>query len=412
MNVLLVVPWDQEFGGVASVVGNLARCLERARHQVVFLYPGRADRLRQRRTMWGFSGYDLNLKAPFVRHRPVRSVVAFVVFFLPTLYQLGRMIRSRGIRIVNIHYPTEAFVYFGVSRWVLSIRLVVSVHGADLFPDGQAREKYPWALRFLLFSSDAVVAPSQAFLQDCLVAFPRATKKAVCIHNGIDVEELTRAGEATGAAEEGRYLLCIAAIAANNKKKALDVLLRAFAWIRETDGVLRLLLVGDGPLRRQHEELARSLSLEDRVEFLGWRGRGEVARLLRGCEIFVLPSRSEPFGMVVAEALAFGNAVVVSAVGGIPEIIESGRSGVLVEPDQPAALAREILALLEDGSLRQSLGQAGYQRVIERFTCETMSAGYESLYSALESGKTPSPSESEGRLRKCSRMMRARVPSR
>ena len=67
---------------------------------------------------------------------------------------------------------------------------------------------------------------------------------------------------------------------------------------------------------------------------------------------------------MVAEALACQKAVVASAVGGIPEIIENGRSGVLVEPDHPAALARELLALLEDGSLRKSLGHAGYRESI------------------------------------------------
>src|SRR6266849_3217687 len=73
---------------------------------------------------------------------------------------------------------------------------------------------------------------------------------------------------------------------------------------------------------------------------------------------------ASPFGVVVAEALACQKAVVASAVGGIPEIIENGRSGVLVEPDHPGALARELLALLEDGSLRKSLGHAGYRESI------------------------------------------------
>ena len=367
---------------MASVVGNLARCL--SRHHVVFLYPDGPNRLRQKRTTWGFSGYDINLRAPFIRDRPIRSVVAFLVFFLPTIYQLQSVIRLRGIQIVNIHYPIEGFVYFGVLRWFLpTTRLVVSVHGMDLFPDGRRRERYSWSLGLLLFSSDAVVAPSQAFLKDCLLEFPRAAKKALFIHNGIDIQELAQAGEATETAEGRRYLLCIAA---NNRLKALDVLLRAFVRISKTHPVVRLFLVGDGPLRRQHEELASSLSLQDRVEFLGWRSRAEVSRLLRECEIFVLPSRSEPFGVVVAEALACQKAVVASAVGGIPEIIENGRSGLLVEPDHPAALARELLALLEDGSLRKSLGHAGYQRVVECFSRETMSARYESVYAGLVSG--------------------------
>jgi hypothetical protein len=97
----------------------------------------------------------------------------------------------------------------------------------------------------------------------------------------------------------------------------------------------------------------------------------------------VLPSRSEPFGMVVTEALACRKAVVASAVGGIPEIIEDGRSGVLVEPDDPGALARALTRMLNDHALRERLAAAGYERVLERFACERMGAEYERLYATL-----------------------------
>jgi glycosyltransferase involved in cell wall biosynthesis len=355
---------------------------------VVFFHPGDQHRLRQRTTRWGFPGYNLKLRSPFIPERPGRSVVAFLVLLLPALYQLWHLIRLHRIQVVNVHYPIELFVLFGVLRWFLPIKLVVSVHGADLFPDGRLRE-LNWPLRFLLSSADAVVAPSHSFLGDCLVAFPRAAKKALFIHNGVNVQELAQADEAAGSVENGRYLLCIAA---SNYKKALDVLLRAFARISETHRLLRLVVVGDGPLRQEHEELARSLSLHDRVQFLGWCGRAEVARLLRDCEIFVLPSRSEPFGIVVAEALACRKVVVASAVGGIREIIENGRSGVLVEPDNPTALAGAVLAFLEDDARREALADAGYQRVVERFSSDATGARYESLYSALLLGRPWAPS--------------------
>src|SRR4029453_756436 len=192
MNVLLVVPWDQQFGGVAAVVGNLARELRKSKDEVVFLYQGTQTRLRPRNTARGFPGYDLSLRSPFIRERPVKSIVAFSIFFLFTLYQLARVIRSHRIQIVNIHYPLEEFVYFGVLRWLLPIKLVVSVHGADLFEDGERLRRYPWPPRFPLFFSDAVVAPSQAFLKDCLVALPGIVSKALFIHNGIDIEELAQ----------------------------------------------------------------------------------------------------------------------------------------------------------------------------------------------------------------------------
>lgn len=383
MNIMLVVPWDQEFGGVASVVGNLAKRLERGGHRVVFLHPGVQDRGRRRMTTWGFTGYEVNLRSPFIKEHPVKGVIAFVVYFALTLYQIGSVIRAHGIQVVNVHYPVEAFLYFGVLRWLLPIKLALSVHGADLFPDGRRMERYPWSLKFLVSSADALIAPSKAFLLDSLSVFPEAAKKGVVIHNGIDFEELGRTDAAIATAEWQPYLLCIAA---HNEKKALDVLLKAFAQISEAYFGLKLLLVGDGPLRRQHEELARSLALEHRVKFLGLRGRSEIARLLHHCTMFVLPSRSEPFGMVVVEALACHKPVVASAVGGIPEIIENGQSGVLVDPDNPGALARALLKMLGDASLRESMAALGYGRVLKRFGCERMGERYESLYCALLNG--------------------------
>jgi glycosyltransferase involved in cell wall biosynthesis len=383
---MLVVPWDQEFGGVASVVGNLATRLERAGHRVIFVHPGEPKRRGRRTTRWGFTGYEINLRAPFVRHLPFRSIVAFALFFPVTMYQLTSMVLAHRIQVINVHYPVESFVYFGVLRWLLPIRLVVSVHGADLFPDGRPHPRAPRSLRFLVAAADAVVAPSQAFLSDCLSILPDAATKGVVVHNGIDFEELGRVDDAMATAQWTPYVLCIAA---HNEKKALDVLLKAFAQITVTHRDLKLLLVGDGPLRRQHEDLARSLSLEHRVEFLGWRGRPEIARLFRDCTLFVLPSRSEPFGLVVAEALAFRKAVVASGVGGISEIIENGRSGLLVEPNNPGALARAVVTMLEDDSLRESMAAAGYGRVKERFDCEEMSARYCRVYAAVLKGGGP-----------------------
>jgi glycosyltransferase involved in cell wall biosynthesis len=227
------------------------------------------------------------------------------------------------------------------------------------------------------------VAPSRAFLSDCLSLFPRARSKAVFIHNGVDIEELAGKSEGIPTAQGPPYLLCIAA---HNEKKAVDVLLRAFAELGASGGDCRLVLVGDGPLRRQHEELASSLSLGERVEFLGFRGRSEIARLLRGCAFLVLPSRSEPFGMVLLEALSCRKAVVASEVGGIPEIVESGRSGLLVKPDDPRALARALRTLLEDADLRESLADAGYRRALACFGCEKMGARFEDLYAAVIEG--------------------------
>jgi len=160
-------------------------------------------------------------------------------------------------------------------------------------------------------------------------------------------------------------------------------MIRAFATVKDAEPSIRLLLVADGPLRANHEELARCLGLDGRVEFLGWRSRAEIAELLHGCQVFVLPSRSESFGIAIIEAMACRKPVVASAVGGILEIIDHGKTGVLVEPDDPSALAHALLDLLKDPSLQRSISSNGYARVTAEFQCEHTGAAYEGLFERL-----------------------------
>jgi len=175
----------------------------------------------------------------------------------------------------------------------------------------------------------------------------------------------------------------------HNKKKGLDVLLRAFALLRHgAAGPLRLVLVGDGPLRGDLEALALSLGLSDHVDFLGRKGRRDVARLLQNCEVFVLPSRSEPFGIVLIEAMACRKPVVSTKVGGIPEIIETGKNGILVEPDDPSALAEALATVLRDHDLRESLASNGFSTVHEQFSVDNTGAAYTELFADISRSGT------------------------
>jgi glycosyltransferase involved in cell wall biosynthesis len=379
MNVLLVVPWDQEFGGVASVVGNLAKYLTVSGHRVTFLHPGFANFLRRKTTKSGFPGYEVNLREPFHPKRPLRSVIAFFCLLPVTLFQLLILLGTRRIQIVNIHYPGDCFVYFALLRFVLRFKLVVSVHGSDFYPDGRPKTRHSWPVRFLLSASDEVVAPSQAFLFEFLKVLPRLHQKATAIHNGIDPNELA-VSTTVRRTNPANYILCIAH---QNEKKNLEALVRAFAQVKDVDPSLGLALVGDGPQRARLKELAHNLNLETRIDFLGWKNRAEVAELLTGCTVFVLPSKSEPFGIVIIEAMACSKPVVASWVGGIPEIIENGHNGIMVDPENPADLANAIESLLRDPGLRESLGARGHHTVLQRFTHETMGSRYQSLFTKL-----------------------------
>ena len=136
-------------------------------------------------------------------------------------------------------------------------------------------------------------------------------------------------------------------------------------------------------MRAHHAALAQDVGLNGRVSFLGWQNRAQVGDLLRRCDVFVLPSRSEPFGIVIIEAMACGKPVVASAVGGIPEIIHQGENGILVEPEDPAALGDAILRVLEDEGLRAEIGRNGLKTVRRSFRSQHNGARYEGLFQHL-----------------------------
>jgi glycosyltransferase involved in cell wall biosynthesis len=379
MNTLFVVPRDEPFGGVASVVGNLARYLQHQGHEVNFLFPGQTIWHQAKLTQWGFPGAELRMPPPPRIYRGV-GLRTFVWLFPQTLYQLLKLIRQGRIQIVNIHYPISSFFCLALCRTLLSIKLVTSIHGNDIFPRGRPRRQYSFALKFLLRRSDVIVANSHAFCRDFLDIFPHLREKMTVIHNGVNVAELEGLVQNKAHDVRQRYALCVAA---HNEKKAIDVLIQAVARLAPEDPSLKLVLVGDGPLRKSLEELASALGVRERIEFLGAQGRAEVVELLHGCEVFVLPSRSEPFGIALVEALACRKPVVATRVGGIPEIIEDGRNGLLVEPDNSGALAEALMRVLKDGDLRKVLASNGYRTVQERFRSETTGSAYEGVFRGL-----------------------------
>jgi glycosyltransferase involved in cell wall biosynthesis len=382
MNVLIVVPWDQARGGVATVVNTLARHLSEHGHGVLFLHPGESARPVAKTTRAGFPGVELNLRVPFIPERPLRSSAAFWLMLPVTLRRLLALLRRHEIDLVSIHYPLPWAVIFLLTGRLLGHRVVISAHGADLMPNGEQCAHHPWGLRWLIARCDHLTAPSRSYLGDVLSAFPGLRDRATPIHNGIDLAEL-RAEAGVSSPSGAPSILCIAA---HNAKKGLDVLLRALLHLRSQGVEAKLVLAGDGPLRPDLEALAHHLGIADLVHFAGFLDLAAVRRALERCTLFVLPSRAEPFGIALLEAMAHGKPIVATRVGGIPEIITHLENGYLIPPDDPRALADAVAALARDPALRERLGRAGLATVRERFTYRHTGSKFETLFLALLQG--------------------------
>ncbi|MGE5838268.1 MAG: glycosyltransferase [Acidobacteriota bacterium] len=189
------------------------------------------------------------------------------------------------------------------------------------------------------------------------------------IPNGLDIQRFH--GKVHGPIES------IIAVANLRPEKSHDILLEAFA--RSTaNRRLRLRVVGDGPCRAALERQARESGLGHRVEFLGHRE--DVADLLALSGLFVLPSRSEAFPNSALEAMASGLPVIASAVGGLLDLIEDGRNGLLVPPGDADALAGAIDRLVAQPTLAAALGESARRHVRDRYSFARMVASFEHLY--------------------------------
>jgi glycosyltransferase involved in cell wall biosynthesis len=145
-----------------------------------------------------------------------------------------------------------------------------------------------------------------------------------------------------------------------------------------------LVLVGSGPEETRLRRLADSLGITGRVYFAG--EQREVAPYLAASDVFVLPSRAEGLGLALMEAMSAGLPCVASRVGGIPDLIEDGQNGLLVEPEDVAGLAKALLKLLEDRELAKRLGDRARQFIFQNYNPDVIVSQYISLYRQLYYG--------------------------
>jgi len=167
-------------------------------------------------------------------------------------------------------------------------------------------------------------------------------------------------------------------------EKGIVTLIDAWVEVARSAPESSLSIVGDGVLYESLQQRAADLGLTSSVRFLGFQ-RPPLASV-RDCSIFVLPSLSEGFGIAILEAMRAGKAVIASRVGGIPELVDDGRSGILVPPGEPHALSEAILELLRNQARREELARAGQRRARE-FTLERSARGISDIYEELVRAK-------------------------
>ena len=195
--------------------------------------------------------------------------------------------------------------------------------------------------------------------------------RLVVIPNGLDTSRFRPIARCGGIRRIGT-------LARLHPVKGLDILLEAVALVRRDLPDVEALIIGDGPERAALERRIAALGLSDRVRLVGHRE--DVPAALAGLDLFVLPSRSEAFPNALMEAMASALPVVATEVGGVPEIVDHGYTGLLVPPGQPDRLADAIRELAAQPERARTFGRRARAEVIRRYSFDRMVARFEALY--------------------------------
>jgi len=357
----------------------LAQYLRKQGHQVVLVCsddPGEAGQ-----SFVGFlrrQGFEVQI-LPMRRH-----ISPFLDLW--SVIKLYRYLSRRSFDVVHVQTAKAGMIGRIAARLA---RVPVIVYTAHAFPFHEYLS--PWRIRLYALLERLASRLCNAIAVDseyvkarglaCKVAPPDQIR---VIPMGIDTERfdpaMYRAEREGIRAELGLKptATVIGAVARFVPDKGLDTLLHALSRLVKRFPDLQCLLVGDGPLRGELENLARRLGLDRRIAFAGYRT--DIPRVLAAMDLYMLPTRREGFGVAFAEAMSMEVPVIASRISPITEIIVDGRTGVLAEVGDPEAFARAAEPLLEHAEWRQRMGQAGRRHVIERFDQSIMCKAYERLF--------------------------------
>ena len=226
---------------------------------------------------------------------------------------------------------------------------------------------------------DCFIAASEA-IRTMLLADHVPADRVVTVHEGIDLEHVL--GAAPVNVHEAFWLPhkapVVGNVAALVPHKGHRHLIEAAHLVVQSMPDARFVILGEGELRDHLDRQIRDYHLEKHVLLPGFRT--DVLGCLKGFDLFAMSSVTEGLGTTILDAMACSRAVVATRAGGIPEIVQDGHTGVLVDPRDHRAMAREIVRLLEDEGLRTRMGEAGLARVAERFTVGRMIAGTAAVY--------------------------------
>lgn len=282
-----------------------------------------------------------------------------------SLPRIASILRRERVSIVNTHL-TKCGLLFAIVNLLYRRRLFCTLFNAVTHEalGASQRRVYPVLYWLLQRLSDGIIVNSEQNKQHFVDAAGMDPNRIKVIYSGIDIEGF--AGQRQQRAPGDRFV--IGAVGRLSPEKGHVFLVRALADLRHIDCVC--LLVGDGPLRNELERVAVQEGVAERIRFLGFQEH--VAQLMSQMDVVVMPSLDETFGITIVEAFSLKKMVIASDVGGIPELVRHGRTGLLVPAKDSVALAGAIEYAFTHRSECERMGRNAYEFAAKTFTTAVM----------------------------------------
>lgn len=295
-------------------------------------------------------------------------------------FQLRKIIKTEKIDLLHVQVWNPASCRYAFA--IKSVPLIMTEH--DPFKLSPIKNILKKRSLKKVKKIVTISRHNQKLLQEL---YPKHSDKVQLIPNGLDItwwqsqllrftdEERRKIKQELFHANDNTLIvICVAEL---HERKGQKYLIEAIPEVVSEFPNVKFVFVGDGPARANLEELVSRLKLEHHVTFTGQQKN--ISKLLKSSDIFCLPSRREAFGMVNLEAMLAGLPVIASRVGGIPDIVVDGKTGILVEPENPQALTKALKNLIKNPEKRTAMTLSGQKQAL-KFAASTMAKEYEKVY--------------------------------
>jgi glycosyltransferase involved in cell wall biosynthesis len=316
----------------------------------------------------------------------VRSALRHGAPAMWSLVGLARYVRRHGVEVIHCTEKPRDAIYGTVVGALGGARVVIHVHV-------KAESWIRSGVRRAMHRAAALIGVSE-FVAASIRDLGYDPSRVHAVLNGLDVDEWLTGDVDTAAVRDelgiGHDVPVVLSASRLFRYKGHHELVAALPAVLAEQPDTVLVIVGEDDPRAYRDEesyaaelrrLVGELGVTDHVRFTGFRR--DVRRLMAACDVYAMASFEEPFGMVFTEAMSLGKPVVALANGGTVEVVEHGRSGLLSEPGDTAALAANLLTLLSDGDMRRRMGAHGRQRVVQTLNARRMAEEVAAIYEAI-----------------------------